>query len=271
MTFVICPSRLFMLLGTLYWKQYGPRGIVWNLKADDSIGGINVISVGYHFSCILARTPIHEQKSLDLQALMLQRNPEECSLPDIIKHDEFERNTNIQVHFKMQVRQGEQDSSPTRQFTDTGFWRQFTDTFEDSSSTLFFYHVIDIWLENIIDYCEKILMSYDLRWYIDVICWEIDILFVWLINWQTFDCYMKLYLCDPIANRTLFLMKFASNSKHPLWIYLNRFVQAYLFIFSSPEPKAHGWTNSIPVTPASVRRPSVHNFKHLLLWNHWAN
>ena len=49
-----------------------------------------------------------------------------------------------------------------------------------------------------------------------------------------------------------------------------------LFIFSSPEPKAHGWANSIPVTPASVRRlssvrPSVHNFKHLLLWNHWAN
>ena len=64
----------------------------------------------------------------------------------------------------------EQDSSPTRQFTDTVFEdssptdlkRQFTDTFEDSSSTLF-YHVIDIWLENIIDYCEEILMSYDLR------------------------------------------------------------------------------------------------------------
>ena len=43
-------------------------------------------------------------------------------------------------------------------------------------------------------------------------------------------------------------------------------------IFSSPEPKAHGWANSIPVTPASVRRPSsVNIFKHLLLWNHWAN
>ena len=28
------------------------------------------------------------------------------------------------------------------------------------------------------------------------------------------------------------------------------------FLFSSPEPKAHWWTNSIPVTPASVR-PSV--------------
>ena len=57
---------------------------------------------------------------------------------------------------------GEQDSSPTRQFTDT--------VFEDSSPTLlktvhrhFFYHVIDIWLENIIDYCVEILMSYDLR------------------------------------------------------------------------------------------------------------
>ena len=40
--------------------------------------------------------------------------------------------------------------------------------------------------------------------------------------------------------------------------------------FSSPEPKAHGWANSIQVTQASVRRPSVHNFKHLL-WNHRAN
>ena len=48
--------------------------------------------------------------------------------------------------------------------------RFFGDRFEDSSLTLlktvhrhFFYHVIDIWLENIIDYCEEILMSYDLR------------------------------------------------------------------------------------------------------------
>ena len=35
--------------------------------------------------------------------------------------------------------------------------------------------------------------------------------------------------------------------------------------FSSPEPKAHGWANIIPVTPASINI-----FKHLLLWNHWA-
>ena len=114
-----------------------------------------------------------------------------------------------------------QDNSPTR-FLKTvhrQIWRQFTDTFEDSSSTLF-YHVNDIWLENIIHYCEEILMSYDLRWYVDIICWESDILFVWLmINGETFDCYMKLYWCDPIANRTLFLMKFASNSKHSLWIF----------------------------------------------------
>ena len=40
--------------------------------------------------------------------------------------------------------------------------------------------------------------------------------------------------------------------------------------FSSPEPKAHGWANSIPVTLSSFRRPSVNIFKHLL-WNHWAN
>ena len=44
------------------------------------------------------------------------------------------------------------------------------------------------------------------------------------------------------------------------------------WIFSSPEPKAHGWANSIPVTPTSIiRRPSVHDFRHLLLWNHLAN
>ena len=98
----------------------------------------------------------------------------------------------------------------TRQFTDKTihrrvFWRQFTDRFEDSSPTLmktvhrqFFYHVIDIWLENITDYCEEILMCYDFRWYVDIICWESDILFVWLMtNRQTFDCYMKLYWCVP--------------------------------------------------------------------------
>ena len=128
--------------------------------------------------------------------------------------------------FFQELYEREQDSSPTRQFTDTvfedssptdlktvhrHFWRQFIDTF---------YHVIDIWLENIIDYCEEILMSYDLRWYVDIICWESDNLFVWLmINRRTFDCHMKLYWCDPIANRTLFLMKFASNSKHSYWIF----------------------------------------------------
>ena len=59
----------------------------------------------------------------------------------------------------------EQDSSPTRQFTDMVFEDSSpTDlkTFEDSLSTLF-YHIIVIWLEDIIDYCEEILMSYDLR------------------------------------------------------------------------------------------------------------
>ena len=125
-----------------------------------------------------------------------------------------------------------QDNSPTR-FLKTvhrQIWRQFTDTFEDSSSTLF-YHVNDIWLENIIYYCEEILMSYDLRWYVDIICWESDILFVWLmINGQTFDCYMKLYWCDPIANRTLFLWNSPAIQSIP-FEYLNRFVQDYLFIF----------------------------------------
>ena len=42
-------------------------------------------------------------------------------------------------------------------------------------------------------------------------------------------------------------------------------------LFSLPEPKAHWWANSIPVTQASVRRSSVNIFKHLLLWNYWAN
>ena len=31
------------------------------------------------------------------------------------------------------------------------------------------------------------------------------------------------------------------------------------YIISSPEPKVHGWANSIPVTPASVRPSSVIN------------
>ena len=47
------------------------------------------------------------------------------------------------------------------------------------------------------------------------------------------------------------------------------------YIFSSPEPKAHWWAISIPVTPASVRPSvrlsSVNILKHLLLWNYWAN
>ena len=33
-----------------------------------------------------------------------------------------------------------------------------------------------------------------------------------------------------------------------------RVIWHYFLIFSSPEPKAHGLANSIPVTPASVRR-----------------
>ena len=41
-------------------------------------------------------------------------------------------------------------------------------------------------------------------------------------------------------------------------------------LFSSPEPKAHGWGNSITVTPASLRPSSDNIFKHLL-WKHWAN
>ena len=38
--------------------------------------------------------------------------------------------------------------------------------------------------------------------------------------------------------------------------------------FSSPEPKAHWWANSIPVTPSSVGPSSVNIFKHFLLCNY---
>ena len=40
-----------------------------------------------------------------------------------------------------------------------------------------------------------------------------------MINREIFDCYMKLYWCDPIANQTLFLVKFASNPKHSFSIF----------------------------------------------------
>ena len=37
----------------------------------------------------------------------------------------------------------------------------------------------------------------------------------------------------------------------------NVILRLWFYFFSSPEPKAHWWANSIPVTPASVVRPSV--------------
>ena len=46
-----------------------------------------------------------------------------------------------------------------------------------------------------------------------------------------------------------------------LWFPQRLFPVCAPAVISSPELKA----NSIPVTPASVRHPSVHNFKHLLL------
>ena len=46
--------------------------------------------------------------------------------------------------------------------------------------------------------------------------------------------------------------------KHVLFINsTTQFTIHVVWLFSSPEPKAHGWANSIPVTPSSVRRPSV--------------
>ena len=59
---------------------------------------------------------------------------------------------------------------------------------------------------------------------------------------------------------------------------LTLYQACFVVVFSSPEPKAHRWAFSIPmlrrpssvVRPSSVR-PSVHNFKHLLLWNRLAN
>ena len=71
-------------------------------------------------------------------------------------------------------------------------------------------------------------------------------------------------------------MKVESITECSIWSILQYFWAAlsnnwsWKPIFSSPEPKAHGWANSIPVTPASGVRPSVNIFKHLL-WNHLAN
>ena len=44
-------------------------------------------------------------------------------------------------------------------------------------------------------------------------------------------------------------------------------------IFSSPEPKAHRWANSIPMLRRSSSSLSLSStiFKHLLLWNRLAN
>ena len=133
----------------------------------------------------------------------------------------------------------EQDSSPTRQFTDTDFedssptdlktvhrhfWRQFIDTF---FITLLIYGWKINWLlwRNIDELWFEVIC-----WYI--ICWESDILLVWLmIDRQTFDCYIKLYWCDHIANRTLFWRNSPAAIQSIPFEYLNRFVHAYLFIF----------------------------------------
>ena len=48
------------------------------------------------------------------------------------------------------------------------------------------------------------------------------------------------------------------------------FTLIIFFFISSPKPKAPRWAISIPMTPSPVR-PSINIFKHLLLWNHWAN
>ena len=64
-----------------------------------------------------------------------------------------------------------QDNLPTL-FLETfhrHIWRQFTDTFKTVYWHIFIT-LIDIWLVNIIYYFKELLMSYDLRWYVDIIC-----------------------------------------------------------------------------------------------------
>ena len=131
---------------------------------------------------------------------------------------------------------GERCVGETRQFTDKtihrhGFWRQFTDSFEDSSPTLlktvhrhFFYHVIDIWLENIIDYCEEILMSYDLRWYVDIICWE-KRYFVCLIN--DYSCIeIYLYSClHPLSNEWKSMFKSGDSRAVWTWVWTWKYLK----------------------------------------------
>ena len=56
------------------------------------------------------------------------------------------------------------------------------------------------------------------------------------INWEQIDRILSNFICAFILTR---------------WGLLS-------VIFSSPEPKAPRWAISIPVTPASVVRPSVH-------------
>ena len=88
---------------------------------------------------------------------------------------------------------GEQDSSPTRQFTDTifedssptdlktvhrHFWRQFIDTFLSCK-----WHMA----RKKFYYCEEILMSYDLRWYVDIIFWESDMDRHLIATWSYID------------------------------------------------------------------------------------
>ena len=75
-------------------------------------------------------------------------------------------------------------------------------------------------------------------------------------------------LCVVVLEQDTFILaKYWSNPGRPVpvelkdcwWEVKNKIKQimSHLTIFSSPEPKARGWANSIPVTPASVCHLSV--------------
>ena len=104
-------------------------------------------------------------------------------------------------------------------------------------------------------------------------------MYIWASTWDfEWTGKTEMSLCRVFTAHTLWIRK-KRHRRSRLASFYSCFKNILLLapweifhVFSSPEPKAHEWANSIPVTPASVRRPSsVNIFKHLLLWNHWGN
>ena len=84
------------------------------------------------------------------------------------------------------------------------------------------------------------------------------------ISWKEFYLNQKVQIVNnynsaPIACCSTHIIRpeffFISWFTNPSTVIFRKGISK--IIFSPPEPKAHGWANSIPVTPASVRRSSV--------------